>query len=49
MTTPKLRVATVADVPVIAETVRQGFDGYRAFAPRGWTPPEEPIETPPDR
>jgi GNAT superfamily N-acetyltransferase len=29
---------------VLAETVRQGFDTYTSFAPRGWTPPEEPIE-----
>jgi len=39
-----LRPATLADVSVIAETVQQGFDTYRAFAPRGWAPPEEPIE-----
>jgi len=39
-----LRPGTVADVPLLAETVREGFATYRAFAPRGWTPPEEPIE-----
>ena len=39
-----LRSATVADTAVLTETVQQGFDTYRAFAPRGWTPPEEPIE-----
>ena len=39
-----LRPATLADVPLLVETVRQGFDTYRTFAPRGWTPPEEPIE-----
>jgi GNAT superfamily N-acetyltransferase len=39
-----LRRTTLADVPVLAESVRQGFETYRAFAPRGWTPPEEPIE-----
>lgn len=38
------RPATLADAPVLAETVRQGFDTYRAFAPPGWTPPEEPLE-----
>ncbi len=44
MAPPTLRPATVEDVPVIAETVKQGFDTYREFAPRGWSPPEEPIE-----
>jgi GNAT superfamily N-acetyltransferase len=39
-----LRRSTLADAPVLAETVRQGFETYTVFAPRGWTPPEEPIE-----
>ena len=39
-----LRVATVADAPVMAETVGIGFDGYRSFAPPGWQPPSFAIE-----
>lgn len=39
-----LRPGTPADAPLLAETVRQGFETYRAFAPRGWDPPDEPIE-----
>jgi GNAT superfamily N-acetyltransferase len=35
----EIRPATLNDVPVLAETMRLGFDGYRAFAPRGWEPP----------
>jgi GNAT superfamily N-acetyltransferase len=38
------RRATAADVPAIAETQRQGFAGYTAFAPRGWEPPSPEIE-----
>jgi GNAT superfamily N-acetyltransferase len=34
-----IRRATLDDVSVLAETVRQGFEGYAAFSPRGWTPP----------
>jgi len=40
----KIRPATLDDVPVLAETVNLGFEGYRAFAPRGWDPPPEAIE-----
>jgi GNAT superfamily N-acetyltransferase len=39
-----LRPGTPADAPLLAETVRQGFDTYRAFAPRGWEPPDEQTE-----
>jgi GNAT superfamily N-acetyltransferase len=39
-----IRPATLEDVPVLAETVRLGFEGYRAFAPRGWAPPEPATE-----
>jgi ribosomal protein S18 acetylase RimI-like enzyme len=39
-----IRPATLDDVPVLAETVREGFDGYRAFAPRGWNPPAPEFE-----
>jgi GNAT superfamily N-acetyltransferase len=41
MTDLEIRPATFADVPVLSETVRQGFDGYRAFLPAGWEPPGE--------
>lgn len=34
-----IRPATPADAPALAETVRQGFESYRAWAPRGWEPP----------
>jgi GNAT superfamily N-acetyltransferase len=40
----EFRPATGDDVPVLAETVRLGFEGYRAFAPRGWEPPPAAIE-----
>jgi GNAT superfamily N-acetyltransferase len=40
----EIRPATVADVPALSETVRQGFEGYRAFLPRGWEPPTEEFE-----
>src|SRR5919108_4138794 len=36
----EFRPATFDDVPVLAETVHQGFETYRAFAPRGWEPPD---------
>jgi GNAT superfamily N-acetyltransferase len=35
-----LRPATVADAEAMAESVAIGFDGYRAFAPPGWRPPD---------
>jgi hypothetical protein len=38
------RRATLDDVSVLAETVRQGFEGYAAFSPRGWTPPASETE-----
>jgi GNAT superfamily N-acetyltransferase len=34
-----LRPATAADVPTLAETMRQGFDSYRSWVPDGWEPP----------
>jgi ribosomal protein S18 acetylase RimI-like enzyme len=43
MTPFTTRRATLADVPALAETQRQGFAGYAAFSPPGWTPP--PSET----
>ena len=35
-----LRPATLADAESLAETVQQGFESYREWAPRGWDPPE---------
>jgi GNAT superfamily N-acetyltransferase len=40
-----IRRATLDDVPVLAETVRQGFATYAAFSPRGWEPPPSEIES----
>jgi GNAT superfamily N-acetyltransferase len=34
-----IRPATLDDAQDLAETVRLGFEGYRAWAPRGWDPP----------
>jgi predicted N-acetyltransferase YhbS len=34
-----IRPAAEADAAALAETVRQGFETYRAWAPRGWEPP----------
>jgi GNAT superfamily N-acetyltransferase len=39
-----IRPATLEDVPVLAETVREGFESYRAFAPPGWEPPPAVVE-----
>jgi GNAT superfamily N-acetyltransferase len=44
MTVFAIRPATPADVPVLSETVRQGFESYRAFLPAGWEPPREDFE-----
>jgi GNAT superfamily N-acetyltransferase len=44
MTAFSIRPATLADVPVLAETVRQGFAGYAAFSPPGWAPPPSEME-----
>ena len=35
-----LRRAGPEDAEVISETLQIGFDGYRAFAPPGWRPPD---------
>jgi GNAT superfamily N-acetyltransferase len=43
MDEPQLRPATARDVPELVETVRQGFETYRAWAPRGWEPPEREL------
>jgi GNAT superfamily N-acetyltransferase len=34
-----LRRATPDDAAEILSTLEEGFDGYRAWAPRGWAPP----------
>jgi GNAT superfamily N-acetyltransferase len=41
-----LRLATTADAETMAETVAGAFDGYRAFAPPGWEPPDLATEVP---
>jgi GNAT superfamily N-acetyltransferase len=33
------RTATIADIGVLAHTMREGFGTYASFAPRGWAPP----------
>jgi GNAT superfamily N-acetyltransferase len=38
-----VRPATAADLPALLETVRQGFETYRTWAPRAWTPPEREL------
>jgi GNAT superfamily N-acetyltransferase len=38
-----IRIAEAADAPALAETVRQGFEGYREWAPPGWLPPPAPL------
>ena len=35
-----LRRAGPDDAEAMAETLQIGFDGYRAFAPPGWLPPD---------
>jgi GNAT superfamily N-acetyltransferase len=36
-----IRAATPGDADEIAETVAQGFETYRSFAPEGWQPPDK--------
>ena len=33
------RTATIADIDVLADTMREGFTTYESFAPPGWSPP----------
>jgi GNAT superfamily N-acetyltransferase len=40
----RTRRATLRDAPVLARIVNEGFETYRAFAPRGWAPPPPVIE-----
>jgi GNAT superfamily N-acetyltransferase len=35
------RVADPSDAATLAATVAEGFDGYRVWAPTGWSPPQE--------
>jgi GNAT superfamily N-acetyltransferase len=37
---PRIRPARAADVPAIIACFAAGFEGYRAFAPPGWEPPD---------
>jgi len=39
-----VRPGSAADADVLMATVAEGFDGYRAFAPPGWEPPDMRIE-----
>ena len=45
METLTIRPATLADVPMLGETVKEGFEGYKAFLPAGWEPPPSEFET----
>jgi GNAT superfamily N-acetyltransferase len=40
----EIRAATPADVPVLSETVREGFETYKVFLPAGWEPPPSEFE-----
>jgi GNAT superfamily N-acetyltransferase len=41
-----LRPAEVADAEELVETVVAAFEGYRAFAPPSWDPPDERAQLP---
>jgi GNAT superfamily N-acetyltransferase len=38
---PHIRAASRDDVPAVLDLMASGFEGYRRFAPQGWTPPEQ--------
>jgi len=38
------RAATTSDAERLGRAVVEGVEGYRSFAPRGWTPPSLPTE-----
>lgn len=42
--TVTVRAAVDADLHEMVLTVAEGFDGYRAFAPRGWERPADAVE-----
>ena len=44
MRAPSIRHATPGDAPALAETVVEGFDSYRIWAPRGWNPPSGAVQ-----
>ena len=44
MTLYAFRAATADDAERIVEVTVEGFEGYRAFAPTGWTPPSASAE-----
>jgi GNAT superfamily N-acetyltransferase len=44
MAVPVLLPATLADAPAMAQTVAEGFESYRMWAPRGWRPPPAPLQ-----
>jgi GNAT superfamily N-acetyltransferase len=43
MRTSSIRPARPEDVQLLIANVLAGFEGYRAFAPPGWSPPPEDI------
>jgi GNAT superfamily N-acetyltransferase len=40
----QLQLAGVDDAPALAETVREGFESYREWAPPDWRPPDHRLE-----
>jgi GNAT superfamily N-acetyltransferase len=40
----QIRRATLADAPVLAATVHEGFESFRAWAPGGWDPPPPQVD-----
>jgi GNAT superfamily N-acetyltransferase len=38
------RIATLADIDVLAQTMREGFTTYRAFTSAGWEPPPDALD-----
>jgi GNAT superfamily N-acetyltransferase len=39
-----LRTGGPGDADLVVDTVREGFEGYRAFAPPGWELPDRAVE-----
>lgn len=39
-----IRTATIADIDVLVDTLHQGFETYRSFAPPGWAPPPAALD-----
>ena len=40
----RLRVAVPEDAETLLGLMREGFEGYRSFAPAGWEPEMPPVE-----